>query len=177
MAQMTAHVPRLPFSFDPLMAEAKQRMRRRRVLTASLLVVLGAITAIALIVAGPGGPPSSGPGGGRPIGAPGEAIEHSFAGRGVALTRAAVMPELCDPSACTALLLWGHAKPVYLVPRHGRDFALVVFKTTASARRVAAFEQTHAPTLGTSVRGSALLVYLRSSSRIARLRTALAAAR
>lgn len=152
-------------------------MRRRRALTASLLVLLGAITATALIVAGPGGPPSSGPGGGRPLGAPGQAIEHTFAGRGVALTRVAVMPELCDPSACTALLLWGDARPVYLAPRHGRDFALVVFKTAASAHRVAAFEQAHAPALGTYVRGSALLVYLRTSSRLARLRTALAAAR
>jgi hypothetical protein len=37
---MTVRVPRLPFSIDPLMAEAKRRMRRRRLFVAVLLVVL-----------------------------------------------------------------------------------------------------------------------------------------
>jgi hypothetical protein len=38
---MTANVPRLPFSLDPLMAEAKRRMRKRRVLVAVLAVLIG----------------------------------------------------------------------------------------------------------------------------------------
>jgi hypothetical protein len=38
---MTAHIPRLPFSLDPLMAEAKRRARQRRFL--STLVVLALI--------------------------------------------------------------------------------------------------------------------------------------
>jgi hypothetical protein len=171
------HVPRLRLSLDPLLAEANRRMRRRRVLTAALLVLPAAMAATALIVSGAGGPPSGGPGGVRPPGTSGQAIEHAFAGRGIAVAPAAAMPELCHPSACTGLVLWGGAEPVYLVPRHGRDFALVVFRTAASAHRVAAFERAHAPTLATYVRGPAVLVYLRSSSRIARLRTALAAAR
>jgi hypothetical protein len=33
---MTVHVPRLPFSFDPLIGEAKRRARRRRVALATL---------------------------------------------------------------------------------------------------------------------------------------------
>ena len=39
---MTAHLPRLPFSLDPLMAEAKRRARQRR-----LLVALAAVAVIA----------------------------------------------------------------------------------------------------------------------------------
>ena len=41
---MTAHVPRFPFSFDPLIAAAKQRSRQRRtlVLVALALVLAGA---------------------------------------------------------------------------------------------------------------------------------------
>jgi hypothetical protein len=39
---MTAHVPGLPFSLDPLMAEAKRRMRKRRMLIALLAVLIGA---------------------------------------------------------------------------------------------------------------------------------------
>ena len=34
---MTVHLPRLPVSVDPLIAEAKQRARRRRLLLAALL--------------------------------------------------------------------------------------------------------------------------------------------
>lgn len=38
---MTVHVPGLPFSLDPLMAEAKRRMRKRRVHIAVLVVLIG----------------------------------------------------------------------------------------------------------------------------------------
>jgi len=41
---MTAHVPRLPFSLDPLIAEAKRRARQRRF----LLAVVGAVVALAV---------------------------------------------------------------------------------------------------------------------------------
>jgi hypothetical protein len=48
---MTAHVPRLPFSLDLLVAEAKRRMRKRRVLIAlvAVLVVGGAAGATAIV--------------------------------------------------------------------------------------------------------------------------------
>ena len=37
---MTAHLPRLPFSLDPLMAEAKRRARQRRLLVALIAAVV-----------------------------------------------------------------------------------------------------------------------------------------
>ncbi len=40
---MTVHIPRLPFSLDPLMAEAKRRARQRRVLVALAAVVVAAV--------------------------------------------------------------------------------------------------------------------------------------
>jgi hypothetical protein len=45
---MTAHVPRLMFSLDPLMAEAKRRARQRRLLLAvvALLTTVGALGAV-----------------------------------------------------------------------------------------------------------------------------------
>jgi hypothetical protein len=46
---MTVRVPRLPFSLDPLMAEAKRRARQRRLLVA-LLAVLAVAAAAALAV-------------------------------------------------------------------------------------------------------------------------------
>ena len=53
---MTAHVPRLPFPLDPLIAEAKRRMRQRRLLLATLIVALAGIGAGAtLALRGPGG--------------------------------------------------------------------------------------------------------------------------
>ena len=59
---MTSHVPRLPFALDPLMEEAKRRMRRRRILGASLLILVGAIAAGAVLASrSPGGPHSAGP--------------------------------------------------------------------------------------------------------------------
>jgi hypothetical protein len=46
---MTLHIPRLPFSLDPLIAEAKRRARQRRLLLAVLaLVALGGAGALAL---------------------------------------------------------------------------------------------------------------------------------
>jgi hypothetical protein len=61
---MSAHASRLPFSLDALIAEAKRRVRRRRVLVATVLVLLGAVTAAAVIARSPGGPGSGGPSGG-----------------------------------------------------------------------------------------------------------------
>jgi hypothetical protein len=46
---MTVHVPRLSLSLDPLIAEAKRRMRRRRCLVVVATVALGAGAAGALL--------------------------------------------------------------------------------------------------------------------------------
>jgi hypothetical protein len=57
---MTLRVPRLPFSLDPLIAEAKRRARRRRLLLA-LGVAAGAAVAVTFALqsgGGPGGAPS-----------------------------------------------------------------------------------------------------------------------
>jgi hypothetical protein len=46
---MSLYVPRLPFAFDPLVAEAKRRARQRRLLVALLVIVAaGATLGIAL---------------------------------------------------------------------------------------------------------------------------------
>ncbi|HJQ74400.1 MAG TPA: hypothetical protein VJ814_05910 [Gaiellaceae bacterium] len=63
---MTLHVPRLPFSLDPLIAEAKRRARRRRWLILFVLVVAAGAAAATLELR-----PASGSGlaavGGRPV--------------------------------------------------------------------------------------------------------------
>jgi hypothetical protein len=54
---MELRVPRLPVSLDPLIAEAKRRMRRRRVLVAVLAVALvGVAAGVALALRGPSTP-------------------------------------------------------------------------------------------------------------------------
>jgi hypothetical protein len=48
---MTTHVPRLAFSLDPLMAEAKRRMRKRRILIATLaLLTAGGVAGAAVVL-------------------------------------------------------------------------------------------------------------------------------
>jgi hypothetical protein len=62
MASMLTHVPRLPLSLDPLIAEAKRRMRRRRVWIAASLILIGGIAAAVASMATSGGPGSTGGG-------------------------------------------------------------------------------------------------------------------
>jgi hypothetical protein len=51
---MTVHVPRLPFALDPVIAEAKRRMRQRRLLvTVGLVLVAGAVVGVVLAARGP----------------------------------------------------------------------------------------------------------------------------
>lgn len=58
---MTLHVRRLPFSLDPLTAEAKRRARRRRLLLALGVAAAGAVAVtVAQSGAGPGGASSPG---------------------------------------------------------------------------------------------------------------------
>lgn len=63
---MTLHVPRLPFSLDPLIAEAKQRARRRRWLIL-LLVVAAAATAAATLALRSASGSAPAVAGGRPV--------------------------------------------------------------------------------------------------------------
>jgi hypothetical protein len=50
---MTLRVPRLRFALDPLVAEAKRRMRRRRIFVAVVLAVAIAGTTVAVIATRP----------------------------------------------------------------------------------------------------------------------------
>jgi hypothetical protein len=59
---MTAYFPRLPISLDPLIAEAKRRMRRRRVWIVASLILIGGLTAAVASIATSGGPGSTGGG-------------------------------------------------------------------------------------------------------------------
>lgn len=62
---MIERVPGLPFSLDPLMAEAKRRARRRRLLALGLLLVVVATgTTLALRGSGGSGPPTASTGNG-----------------------------------------------------------------------------------------------------------------
>lgn len=59
---MTANALRLPFSLDPLIAEAKRRARQRRVLLTTVLLFIVAVAAVAVSASrSPGGPHSAGP--------------------------------------------------------------------------------------------------------------------
>lgn len=76
---MTLYVPRLPFSLDPLIAEAKRRARQRRFLIALVVVALAA-AATALALGSSGGGSRSGGVGGRlgsrsPAGRPASAAQ------------------------------------------------------------------------------------------------------
>lgn len=102
------------------------------------------------------------------------AVERAFAARGVLVAPVAKPPELCDTRShsCAGLELWG-GKIAYLAPLSTKpDFVVVLLPTLADARRIGGVGQ-HSG-LGAARRGSTLLVYLRSSTRIARLRRALA---
>jgi hypothetical protein len=58
---MTARAPRFPFALDPLIAEAKRRMRRRRFLLVVLIVALGGLAFALSVDLLPGGPKTTGP--------------------------------------------------------------------------------------------------------------------
>ena len=60
---MTVRVPRLPFSLDPLIAEAKRRARQRRLLIAIAVVLFAGLAAGLTLALRSGG---GGPGGGHP---------------------------------------------------------------------------------------------------------------
>jgi hypothetical protein len=59
---MTSHVPRIPVSLHPLIAEAKRRARQRRLLVVVLLLAVGLSAGLALALrSSPSGPGSGGP--------------------------------------------------------------------------------------------------------------------
>src|SRR5262245_36819359 len=62
---MTVHLPRLPLGLDPLIKEAKRRMRRRRLLLTAVLAAVATLATGLTLALRPGGPanPRSGSGG------------------------------------------------------------------------------------------------------------------
>lgn len=57
LASVLAHVPKLPFSFDPLIAEAKERARRRRLaVLIAIIAGTGLAIGLALMLRSPGVP-------------------------------------------------------------------------------------------------------------------------
>jgi hypothetical protein len=101
-------------------------------------------------------------------------IEHAFAQRGIALATASTSRELCDRRECVGLDVWGGGKVTFLVPQHGKtDFEVVLFRTQADALRSKSLFGPNRPVVALRWR-SALLLYLRSSPRLALIRAAFA---
>jgi hypothetical protein len=104
------------------------------------------------------------------------AVERAFAERGVLVSRVPSSPDLCNAGMCFGLDVAGGGGVVYLAPLKGKDFMVVLFRAGTNARRAAALENAN-PVVRVVTKGPALLVYMASSSRISRLRAALAATR
>lgn len=101
------------------------------------------------------------------------AIERSFAAHSAAVSPSSTAPEVCYPAGCTATFAWGHNKPIYFKPVNGRDFVVVLFKQQADAAHTERLAAMHG--LGAARSGAVLLLYYKLSTRITRLRAALAA--
>jgi hypothetical protein len=99
-------------------------------------------------------------------------VSHAFAARGIQLARVPKPPKLCDVKACRRLTLSGGTF-VCFAPKQTVDFFVALLPTATDAQRVG--KVARGGGLGAAARGSTLLVYLRSSARIARLVAALSA--
>jgi len=88
---MTARAPRLPYSLDPLIAEAKRRMRRRRSLILAMLFVAAAIGVTFAFGSSPGGPGSNGS---PTSGATTRLSSHGIGGVQLGATKAQTVAEL-----------------------------------------------------------------------------------
>jgi hypothetical protein len=99
------------------------------------------------------------------------AVVSAFAQRGAIVSRVPKPPKLCDAKACRSMTIFGGAF-VCLAPKATVDFFVALLPSPADATRVAKVGQRGG--LGVVTHGSTLLVYLKSSTRIARLRAALA---
>lgn len=97
-------------------------------------------------------------------------VAQAFAGRGVQVFRVAKPPKLCDVKACRRVTITG-AVFVCFAPRGTVDFFVALLPTPTDARRVETVGRRGG--LGAAARGSTLLLYLKSSTRVARLIAAL----
>ena len=85
-------------------------------------------------------------------------VQHVFARAGVPIVRYARSPQLCDPHRCVGLDYTGDGL-VYLAPRVGPRFQVIVFRTSSDAAQVARLVHGER-------RGNAVLYELRPSTRI-----------
>ena len=99
------------------------------------------------------------------------AVTAAFARQGAVLIRVPKPPKLCDAKACRSLRIFG-GPFVLLAPKETVDFFVALLPSAADAQRVGRVGTQGG--LGVAVRGSTVLMYLKSSARIARLRAALA---
>jgi hypothetical protein len=97
-------------------------------------------------------------------------VAHAFASRGIQVTRVPKPPKLCDVKACRRVTITGGTF-VCFAPKGTVDFFLALLPTAADAQRVG--KVARGGGLGAAARGSTLLLYVKSSTRVARLVAAL----
>ena len=97
-------------------------------------------------------------------------VAQAFASRGIQVARVPEPPRLCDVKACRRLTISGGTFSCF-APKGTVDFFVALLPTPADAQRVGKVGRGGG--LGAVARGSTLLVYLKSSTRVARLEAAL----
>jgi hypothetical protein len=97
-------------------------------------------------------------------------IAQAFASRGVHVVRVPEPPKLCDVKACRSVTITGGTF-VCFAPKGTVDFFVALLPTPADALRVEKVGRNGG--LGAVARGSTLMLYLKSSTRVTRLLAAL----
>jgi hypothetical protein len=111
------------------------------------------------------------------VGATPAAVERAFARHGLPVARVARPPQLCDRRACSSLDVWGGGgRVVFLSPPGKPAFFVTLTPSVSDAQKVANLEAKN-PTVGALRHGSTLVLFLRSSTLLRRLRATLASLR
>jgi hypothetical protein len=97
-------------------------------------------------------------------------VAKAFASRGIQVARVPRPPKLCDVKACRRVTISGGTFECF-APKATVDFFVALLPTPADAQRVGKVARTGG--LGATAKGSALLVYVKSGTRVARLVAAL----
>jgi hypothetical protein len=97
-------------------------------------------------------------------------VAHAFASRGIQVARVPRPPKLCDVHACRRLTISGGTFMCF-APKGTVDFFVALLPTAADAQRVG--KVARGGGLGAAANGSTLLLYVKSSPRVARLVAAL----
>lgn len=97
-------------------------------------------------------------------------VARAFVSRGIQVARVPKPPRLCDVKACRRVTISGGTF-VCFAPKGTIDFFVTLLPTAADAQRVG--KVARGGGLGAAARGSTLLLYVKSSTRIARLIAAL----